>query len=129
LAKTELDLLKAEDEVKKISLYLWLSYKMPEIFYDIENATKHRVLVNQYCEDSLKLNLKDLVVKRTSFKRDDKKEDNKKSFPKRKSTNLKKEKQTREDKTHSKGRAKQRVMPASKDGTKKHKIQKKEGND
>lgn len=70
LAKTELDLLKAEDEVKKISLYLWLSYKLPEIFYDIENATKHRILVNQYCEDSLKLNLKNLVPNRQNFRKD-----------------------------------------------------------
>jgi len=57
LAKTELDLLKAEDEVKKISLYLWLSYKLPTLFFDTDNAYSHRILVNKYCEDSLKLNL------------------------------------------------------------------------
>lgn len=57
LAKTELDLLKAEDEVKKISLYLWLSYKLPSLFFDTDNAYKHRIIVNKYCEDSLKLNL------------------------------------------------------------------------
>ena len=54
LAKTELELLKAEDEVKKISLYLWLSYKIPEIFFDTKKAFKARAAVNKYCEDSLK---------------------------------------------------------------------------
>jgi ATP-dependent RNA helicase SUPV3L1/SUV3 len=67
LAQSELDLLKAEDEVKKISLYLWLSYKLPEIFYDTENAYRCRILVNQYCENSLKLNLKNQNEKMVSF--------------------------------------------------------------
>ncbi len=31
-AITQKDLLLVEDEVKKISLYLWLSYKFPELF-------------------------------------------------------------------------------------------------
>jgi ATP-dependent RNA helicase SUPV3L1/SUV3 len=57
LAKTQHDLLVAEDEVKKISLYLWLSYKMPDIFIDVKKVTDLRVKVNKYCEDSLKLNL------------------------------------------------------------------------
>ncbi len=69
LAKSELDLLKAEDEVKKISLYLWLSYKLPEIFYDIDNAYKYRILVNQYCENSLKLNLKNQHERVGDFKK------------------------------------------------------------
>jgi ATP-dependent RNA helicase SUPV3L1/SUV3 len=81
LAKSELDLLKAEDEVKKISLYLWLSYKLPEIFYDIENAYKYRVLVNKYCEDSLKLNLKELNGGTSSFKRKDGKGDFRRDKP------------------------------------------------
>ena len=58
-AKTQMDLLKAEDEVKKISLYLWLAYKLPDIFTDINYANKMRVKVNKYCEDSLKLKLYD----------------------------------------------------------------------
>jgi len=58
IAKTELDLLKAEDEVKKISLYLWLSYKFPEIFYDTKEAELARIRVNNYCELSLKSNSK-----------------------------------------------------------------------
>jgi len=56
IAKTELDLLKAEDEVKKISLYLWLSYKLPEIFYDTKEAELARIRVNNYCELSLRQN-------------------------------------------------------------------------
>ncbi len=53
-AKTELELLKAEDEVKKISLYLWLSYKLPDLFPDTHKAITARTLVNRYCEASLK---------------------------------------------------------------------------
>jgi len=64
-AKSSDDLLKAEDEVKKISLYLWLSYKLPDIFVDIDYANNMRVKVNKYCEESLKLKLKD----RPNFKR------------------------------------------------------------
>ncbi len=56
VAKTQLELLKAEDEVKKISLYLWLAYKLPELFIDSISAQKARVLVNRYCEASLKSN-------------------------------------------------------------------------
>ena len=60
LASTQKDLLQAEDEVKKISLYLWLSYKLPEIFIDGAKAFSSRQSVNKYCEDSLKLNLSNL---------------------------------------------------------------------
>jgi ATP-dependent RNA helicase SUPV3L1/SUV3 len=56
IAKTQLDLLKAEDEVKKISLYLWLAYKMPELFVDSKEAELARIRVNHYCEKSLKSN-------------------------------------------------------------------------
>ena len=58
-AKTNEDLLKAEDEVKKTSLYLWLSYKLPDIFIDVDYANSSRIKVNKYCEESLKLKLKD----------------------------------------------------------------------
>ena len=37
-AITQKDLLLVEDEVKKISLYLWLSYKFPELFPDYDKA-------------------------------------------------------------------------------------------
>ncbi len=56
IAKTELDLLKAEDEVKKIGLYLWLAYKLPHLFIDIKEAELARIRVNHYCEVSLKSN-------------------------------------------------------------------------
>ena len=56
LATTELELLRAEDEIKKISLYLWLSYKMPEIFFDTQKAYRLRTELNKYCENSLKTN-------------------------------------------------------------------------
>jgi ATP-dependent RNA helicase SUPV3L1/SUV3 len=69
LAKTELDLLRAEDEVKKISLYLWLSYKMPDIFFDTDKAFRTRVIVNKYCEDSLKLNLSKITQSKKSSRR------------------------------------------------------------
>ena len=56
LAKTQLELLQAEDEVKKISLYLWLSYKFPHLFPDKEKAENLRIQVNNFCENSLKSN-------------------------------------------------------------------------
>ena len=78
LASTQKDLLQAEDEVKKISLYLWLSYKLPEIFVDGSKAFNSRQIVNKYCEDSLKLNLSTLSrPKRGHFtKRDDRSNNN-----------------------------------------------------
>jgi ATP-dependent RNA helicase SUPV3L1/SUV3 len=56
IAKTQLELLKAEDEIKKISLYLWLAYKLPELFPDSQKAELARIRVNQYCVSSLKSN-------------------------------------------------------------------------
>jgi ATP-dependent RNA helicase SUPV3L1/SUV3 len=56
IAKTELELLKAEDEVKKISLYLWFAYKLPELFPDSKEAELARIRANRYCEASLKSN-------------------------------------------------------------------------
>jgi ATP-dependent RNA helicase SUPV3L1/SUV3 len=53
-AKTQKDLLRAEDEVKKISLYLWIAYKVPHLFPDTQKATLMRGVVNKYCEDTLK---------------------------------------------------------------------------
>jgi len=71
IAKTELDLLRAEDEVKKISLYLWLSYKLPELFIDKHEAELARTRVNLYCELSLKSNklLKEKRVQKSKNKR------------------------------------------------------------
>ena len=56
VAKTQKELLMAEDEVKKISLYLWLSYKLPELFPDKQKAELLRVELNNFCENSLKSN-------------------------------------------------------------------------
>ncbi len=115
LAKTELDLLKAEDEVKKISLYLWLSYKLPDIFYDIEKAFKYRILVNQYCEDSLKLNLKDLVRGEKERSENDHKKGSFKKFGNKNQSERKNEHKRKDDRT------KQR-----RDGVKKHTMKKRD---
>ena len=56
IARTQLELLQAEDEVKKISLYLWLSYKLPELFPDKQKAELFRIEINNFCENSLKSN-------------------------------------------------------------------------
>ncbi|MDD2697798.1 MAG: helicase-related protein [Arcobacteraceae bacterium] len=119
LAKSELDLLKAEDEVKKISLYLWLSYKLPDIFYDIEKAYKYRILVNKYCEDSLKLNLKDQQIKKDDFRKgkDSFRDDKKRAFSKNKDDKQGvKSKSFRDDKKQE----------TKQNSIKKHKIKKKE---
>jgi ATP-dependent RNA helicase SUPV3L1/SUV3 len=58
-AVTQRDLLQVEDEVKKISLYLWISYKMPELFPDNAKARMTRDSLNKFIEKSLK---KSLVV-------------------------------------------------------------------
>lgn len=53
-AITQRDLLLVEDEVKKISLYLWLSYKIPELFLDYDKAFILRNSFNSFIEKSLK---------------------------------------------------------------------------
>lgn len=58
-AITQRDLLLVEDEVKKISLYLWLSYKLPDLFPDHAKAFILRNSFNSFIEKSLKLNLID----------------------------------------------------------------------
>jgi len=56
-AITQKDLLLVEDEVKKISLYLWLSYKLPELFPDHDKAYILRNSFNAFIEKSLRGNL------------------------------------------------------------------------
>lgn len=56
-AITQKDLLLVEDEVKKISLYLWLSYKLPELFPDHDKAYILRNSFNSFIEQSLRGNL------------------------------------------------------------------------
>ena len=72
-ATTQMELLKAEDEVKKISLYLWLSYKLPDIFTNEQKARDLRTKVNLYIEKSLKNN-KALKRDTYTFKRRDNKQ-------------------------------------------------------
>ncbi len=49
-------LLNAEDRVKEVSLYLWLSFKFKEQFKDIELAQNIRKKLNRYIEESLRVN-------------------------------------------------------------------------
>ncbi|MFY4820855.1 helicase-related protein, partial [Aliarcobacter butzleri] len=65
-AITQKDLLLVEDEVKKISLYLWLSYKLPELFPDHDKAYILRNSFNSFIEKSLKGNL----VEESGFEKD-----------------------------------------------------------
>jgi len=52
-AQTTDELLRAEDMVKEISLYLWLSYRFDEYFVDQQKAKVTRAILNKYIEESL----------------------------------------------------------------------------
>ena len=52
-AQTADDLLRAEDMVKEISLYLWLSYRFNEYFLDAHKARVSRGVLNKYIENTL----------------------------------------------------------------------------
>ena len=67
-AITQRDLLLVEDEVKKISLYLWLSYKLPDLFPDHDKAYILRNSFNSFIEKSLKGNLVQENIERKPFK-------------------------------------------------------------
>jgi len=47
------ELQEAEDRIKEISLYLWLSYRMGEFFVDAEKARTFRGELNRFIENSL----------------------------------------------------------------------------
>ena len=47
-------LLQIEDRVKEVSLYLWLNYRFPEIFFEPEKAKDARKNLNDYIERTLK---------------------------------------------------------------------------
>ncbi|MDF1880800.1 helicase [Sulfurimonas sp. MAG313] len=47
-------LLHIEDLVKEVSLYLWLNYRFPEIFFEPEKARDARKKLNKYIEKTLK---------------------------------------------------------------------------
>jgi ATP-dependent RNA helicase SUPV3L1/SUV3 len=53
-ALTMEDLQDAEDRIKEISLYLWLSYRLSEYFIDAEKARSFRGELNRFIENSLK---------------------------------------------------------------------------
>ncbi len=53
-AKTGEMLLNAEDRVREISLYLWLSFKFPDYFQDTHAAIEARNRLNRYIEISLR---------------------------------------------------------------------------
>jgi ATP-dependent RNA helicase SUPV3L1/SUV3 len=52
-AATTDELLRAEDMVKEISLYLWLSYRFKDYFLDANKARQTRGVLNRYIEESL----------------------------------------------------------------------------
>jgi ATP-dependent RNA helicase SUPV3L1/SUV3 len=52
-ATTTDELLRAEDMVKEISLYLWLSYRFKDYFLDERVARTTRGILNNYIENSL----------------------------------------------------------------------------
>jgi len=52
-AHTNDELLNAEDRVKEVSLYLWLSFKFPEQFQQTDQAIEARVRLNRFIETSL----------------------------------------------------------------------------
>ncbi len=53
-AQTNDMLLNAEDRVREISLYLWLSFRFPDFFEDTQMAIKSRMRLNSFIENSLK---------------------------------------------------------------------------
>jgi ATP-dependent RNA helicase SUPV3L1/SUV3 len=53
-AQTNEMLLNAEDRVREISLYLWLSFKFPDHFKETEKAIEARTRLNRFIEHSLK---------------------------------------------------------------------------
>ncbi len=53
VAQTSDMLFDAEERVKEVSLYLWLSYRFPETFVDTQNALKAREVLNRFIERSL----------------------------------------------------------------------------
>jgi ATP-dependent RNA helicase SUPV3L1/SUV3 len=52
-AQTADELLRAEDMVKEISLYLWLSYRFRDYFLDVDKAKQYRGVLNKFIEESL----------------------------------------------------------------------------
>jgi len=53
-ARTNEELLNAEDRVKEVSLYLWLSFKFRDKFLDVKEAQSARDKLNRFIELTLK---------------------------------------------------------------------------
>jgi ATP-dependent RNA helicase SUPV3L1/SUV3 len=53
-AQTNEMMLNAEDRVREISLYLWLSFKFENLFQETDKAIQARIRLNNYIEASLK---------------------------------------------------------------------------
>ena len=64
VAQTSDMLFEAEERVKEVSLYLWLSYRFTEAFIDTENALKAREILNRFIERSLRKGVFARVCKR-----------------------------------------------------------------
>lgn len=102
-AISQRDLLLVEDEVKKISLYLWLSYKFPEIFPDYDKAYGLRNTFNSFIEKSLKGKLIDGDNQRRDFKnnnRSNSRDNSKKHFKRENNEKDKEDNNKNEDKKH-----------------------------
>ena len=54
VAQTSDMLFEAEEMVKEVSLYLWLSYRFPDAFVDTEKALEAREILNGFIERSLR---------------------------------------------------------------------------
>jgi len=54
VASTSEMLYEAEERVKEVSLYLWLSYRFPDAFVDTDNALQAREILNRFIEKSLR---------------------------------------------------------------------------
>jgi ATP-dependent RNA helicase SUPV3L1/SUV3 len=54
VAKTEFDMLNAEDLLKEITMYLWLSFKFRDKFISVDDMKKLKIEVNDYISRSLK---------------------------------------------------------------------------
>lgn len=56
-AQTNEMLLNAEDRVREISLYMWLSFKFPDNFVDIKKVNESKIRLNNFIEASLRQNV------------------------------------------------------------------------
>lgn len=106
-AISQRDLLLVEDEVKKISLYLWLSYKFPDLFPDYDKAYGLRNTFNSFIEKSLKGKLINTDNQRRDFKSNNKnnpKDNSRKHFKRDNNEKDNENNNKKEDKKHNRKR-------------------------